>query len=172
MLDGGLAAWTHDKHEVTTVAPAAAQRGKLSALTLRPLIASAEYVHDHAAKPGVSLIDARSASFYDGIPPSRSRGTPSRLGHIPGAVNIPFDTMNEETGQLKPAEALRAIFTKAGIHPGDTVVAYCHVGQQATAVLFAARSLGHPVLLYDGSFDDWNKRLDFPVENPSAKGKP
>ena len=36
--------------------------------------------------------------------------------------------------------------------PGDTVIGYCHIGQQATAMLFAARTLGHPVLLYDGSF--------------------
>jgi thiosulfate/3-mercaptopyruvate sulfurtransferase len=37
-------------------------------------------------------------------------------------------------------------------------------------MLFAARSLGHPVLLYDGSFEDWSAHADYPVENPSAKG--
>ena len=41
--------------------------------------------------------------------------------------------------------AIEALFRKAGVKPGDTVVAYCHVGQQATAVIFAARLLGHPV---------------------------
>jgi thiosulfate/3-mercaptopyruvate sulfurtransferase len=44
------------------------------------------------------------------------------------------------------------------------VVAYCHIGQQATAVLFAARTLGHPVRLYDGSFEDWSRRTELPVE--------
>jgi thiosulfate/3-mercaptopyruvate sulfurtransferase len=53
--------------------------------------------------------------------------------------------------------------------PGDTVIAYCHIGQQATAVLFAARTLGHPVLLYDGSFEDWSRHAGFPVEGPEAK---
>jgi 3-mercaptopyruvate sulfurtransferase SseA len=38
--------------------------------------------------------------------------------------------------------------------------------------LFAARVAGHPVLLYDGSFEDWSHHADFPVENPSAKGRP
>jgi thiosulfate/3-mercaptopyruvate sulfurtransferase len=49
------------------------------------------------------------------------------------------------------------------VKPGDTVIAYCHIGQQATAAIFAARTLGHPVLLYDGSFEDWSKRADAPV---------
>jgi thiosulfate/3-mercaptopyruvate sulfurtransferase len=169
VLDGGFDEWVREKREVTTDAPAA-KPGKLSALAIRPLIVGAEYVRDHAKTPGVSIVDARSASFYDGIPPSR--GTPQRLGHIPGAKSIPFNSVNEATAKLKPAEELRAMFAKAGVQPGDTVVAYCHVGQQATAVLFAARTLGHPVLLYDGSFDDWNKRTELPVVNPSAAGKP
>jgi thiosulfate/3-mercaptopyruvate sulfurtransferase len=38
-------------------------------------------------------------------------------------------------------------------------------------VLFAARTLGHPVLLYDGSFQDWNRHADWPVDNPSESGK-
>ena len=63
-------------------------------------------------------------------------------------------------------EAIKAMFEKAGVHPGDTVVAYCHIGQQATAVLFAARTLGHPVMLYDGSFDEWNKLTQYAVEKP------
>ena len=35
-------------------------------------------------------------------------------------------------------------------------------------MLFAARTLGYRVLLYDGSFEDWSRR-DLPVENPSVK---
>ena len=52
------------------------------------------------------------------------------------------------------------MFEKAGVKANDTVVGYCHIGQQATAMLFAARSLGHPVLLYDGSFQDWSRHDD------------
>jgi 3-mercaptopyruvate sulfurtransferase SseA len=34
-------------------------------------------------------------------------------------------------------------------------------------MLFAARTLGFKVLLYDGSFEDWSRRPDFPLENPA-----
>ena len=56
--------------------------------------------------------------------------------------------------------------------PDDTVIGYCHIGQQTTAMLFAARTLGHKVLLYDGSFEDWSRHTDYPVENPAKKDHP
>lgn len=167
VMDGGLEAWAKEDRPVTDVVPPAPAPGKLSALTLRPLIVDANYVRAHGAKTGVSIVDARASSFYNGIP--SGRGEPAKLGHIPGAKSIPFTEVSDSAGKLKPADQLRAIFAKAGVQPSDTVVGYCHIGQQATAMLFAARSLGHPILLYDGSFSDWSMHADYPVELPAAK---
>lgn len=173
VMDGGLEAWVRDKGQVTDVVPSPAQPGKLSTLSVRPIVVDAEYVQAHVGKPGVSVVDARSAVFYDGVsrPSGRTGGPPPRLGHVPGAKSLPFDEVNDDQIKLKSAEQLLALFTKAGVQPGDTVIGYCHIGQQATAMLLAARSLGHPVLLYDGSFEDWSRHADFPVELP-PKGKP
>ena len=55
------------------------------------------------------------------------------------------------------------MFEQAGVRKGDTVIGYCHIGQQATAMLFAARAAGYKTVLYDGSFEDWSRR-DLPVE--------
>ena len=98
--------------------------------------------------------------WYDGV----EFGPRSRKGHIAGAKSLPFSEVTDDNGRLKSADQLTSLFTKAGVGPKDTVVAYCHIGQQATAVLFAARTLGHPVLLYDGSFQDWAGRPELPVE--------
>jgi len=168
VMDGGLEAWARENRPVTDVVPPAPQAGKLSALALRPLVVDANYVNAHAKTPGVSIVDARARAYYDGTPRDRSEpGT--RLGHIPGAKSVPFTEVQNDDGTLKSNEQLVEVFTKAGVQPKDTVVGYCHIGQQATAMLFAARALGHPVLLYDGSFTQWEKLTQLPVENPAAK---
>jgi len=94
---------------------------------------------------------------------------PHKTGHIEGAVNVPFSEITNGASQFKTVDELRALFTAAGVKPGDTVVAYCHIGQQATATIFGARLLGFPVLLYDGSFEEWSRLPNAPVTNPSVK---
>ena len=84
-------------------------------------------------------------------------------------MNVPFSSLFDDEAKLRPQGELDAIFAKAGVRRGDTVIAYCHIGQQATAVLFAARSLGHPVLLYDGSFEDWSRHAGFPAAGPGGR---
>jgi len=168
IMDGGLEAWVRENRPVTDVVTPA-QPGKLSDLKLRPIVVDANYVRAHEKSAGVSIVDARDGSFYDGVPRGGGRGDGGRPGHIPGAKSVPFTEVHNPDGTLKPVDQLQALFAKAGVQPGDTVVGYCHIGQQATAMLFAARTLGHPVLLYDGSFTDWEKHTDLRVENPSAK---
>jgi thiosulfate/3-mercaptopyruvate sulfurtransferase len=166
-LDGGLQAWTAAAHPVSTEV-ASATRGTLAPLTIKPIIVDAAFVQAHAKTPGFAIVDARAASFYDGVQVGGQRGGPKKLGHIPGAVSAPFDEFADGDGKLKSPADIKALFDKAGVKPTDTVIGYCHVGQQATAMLFAARTLGHPVLLYDGSFEDWARR-DLPVELPAGK---
>jgi thiosulfate/3-mercaptopyruvate sulfurtransferase len=165
-LDGGLGGWTAAGRALSPVAPPA-KTGTLAPLKIRPIVVDAAFVQSHVGKPGFVIVDARNTPFYDG---TRAGGAPPKNGHIPGAVSAPYDQFargDEARGEtwLKPAAEVEALFTSAGVKPGDTVVAYCHIGQQATAALFAARTLGHNVLLYDGSFQDWSKR-DLPVELP------
>lgn len=161
-LDGGLQGWTAAGNPVSKDAPLA-KRGTLAPLKLRPLIVDAAFVQSHERTPGFAIVDARNTEFYDGSKGGGQRGQTKKFGHIPGAVSAPFDQFASEDGHLKSAADIKAIFDKAGVKPGDTVIGYCHVGQQATAMLFAARLAGHDVLLYDGSFEDWNNR-DLPIE--------
>ena len=70
--------------------------------------------------------------------------------------------MHDALTQSRPA-VIQAIFTAVGVKPGDHLSVYCPFGQQATAVLFAAREVGISAVLYDGSFEDWALH-DQPVE--------
>ncbi len=158
ILDGGLPAWVAAGGEVTAEAPAAPSRGRITPRA-RNVVVEADWLAKRLDGAGIALIDARTPNFYDG---SESGGQP-RAGHIPGAKNVAFPTIVDEGDRFKSPEALNALLAEAGAGPGKTVVAYCHIGQQATLVYFAARRLGYDVRLYDGSFQDWSRRMDLPV---------
>ena len=168
LLDGGSDAWVKDGRPLTTEVPPATT-GKLSPLKIQQTVVDASFVNAQREKPGFVLIDGRLPAFFNGTQTGGSAQKPHRTGHIAGARNVPYTDTLDADQKLKPAEALAALFSAAGAKPGDTVVAYCHIGQQATAVAFAARTLGFKVVLYDGSFEDWSRRLELPVTNPAKK---
>ena len=158
LLNGGLAAWKGAGKAVTGVVPPAA-RGTLATPTHQQLVVDAAFVSSVPFRQGYKLVDARAPVFYKGVEPTMN----GKAGHIRGAINIPFTDVTD-ANRVFDRDRLAALFERAGVKPGDTLVAYCHVGQQATAVMFAARLLGHPVLLYDGAFQDWAVNDRGPVE--------
>ena len=173
LLDGGMGAWVREGNKVTDQVPAK-RVGTLAPLKTKPIVVNAAYVKAHIGKPGVSIVDGRDASFYDGVRNGNTHGAQQRFGHIASAKSVPFTEVADDRLFFKSPNDLAALFAKAGVQRGDTIVGYCHVGQQATAMLFAARSLGYPVLLYDGSFQEWSRLTPaeaYPVENPSSASK-
>ena len=169
LLDGGLDAYTRAGGTVTKDVPAA-KTGTLAPLKIRPIVVDAATVKSRIGAPGFAIVDGRDAEFYDGVETGSGHNNEKhRTGHIHGALSIPFTSITDDRVMLKSNEELAALFTKAGVKANDTVIGYCHIGQQTTAMLFAARTLGHPVLLYDGSFQDWSRHKDYPVDNPSDK---
>ncbi len=171
LLDGGQPAWVRAGHPVTAEA-VAPPVGKLSPLRLRNSIVDAKFVLERRDSPGFALVDARDAGYYDGVETGGAPEHPHRAGHIAGAHSVPFDSTTTDDLHLRSEKALRELFAGAGVASGDVVIAYCHIGQQATAVLFAARSLGHEVRLYDGSFEEWSRLPQRPVEKPPASRRP
>ena len=167
LLDGGTVSWRRAGLPLTKEPPAAAVPGTLTHAPDRSIVVDYAWVQAHAHSPGIRIVDARHPVFYEGpgMPEHNAKG-----GHIAGAVSLPFGTMSDDSAKFYPLDDLRQKFAAAGIEPSDTVVA-CHVGQQATAVLFSARLLGHPIKLYDGSMADWNQRK-LPLENAKAPKSP
>jgi thiosulfate/3-mercaptopyruvate sulfurtransferase len=151
LLNGGFAAWQAAGNAVTSDAPKI-MPGTLHNRQAKPVVVDAAFVQGLSGRAHYRLIDARAPVFYKGDEP-----TFGKRGHIPGAINIPFSDVSDARG-LIDRDRLARVFAAAGVTPGDTVVAYCHVGQQATAVIFAARLLGYSTMLYDGAFQDWATR--------------
>jgi thiosulfate/3-mercaptopyruvate sulfurtransferase len=164
LLDGGLAEWKKEGHAIATDATQLTP-GHLSPLKMQPIVVDANFVQSHMKAPGYDLIDAREAMFYGGLV-AKLDGD----GHIPGAKSLPYTSVMNSDGKFKSTEELRQMFTQAGYKPGDHVIAYCQVGGQSSAVMFAGRTVGLDMQLYDGSFQDWSKR-HLPIETSSAADK-
>lgn len=160
ILDGGLRGWIAEGRPTTSDA-SVAERGDFTPVLQANVLARIDWVRGKLSDPGVCLIDARDRRFYTGEHP----GMMPRAGRIPGASSIPFTSVvEEETLVFKSDDELRQMFVRAGAEPGDTVVTYCHIGQQASLVYYVARNLGYEARMFDGSFEEWSKRDDLPVE--------
>jgi thiosulfate/3-mercaptopyruvate sulfurtransferase len=159
LLDGGFPEWQRAGRAVTAEVKAP-KPAKLEPCAQSDVIANLDLVKSSLKKPGVGLIDSRTKNFYTGETPGRNM----RPGHIPGAVSIPFLTLLDESGKFHAPEVLERHFTDAGVKKGDRVVSYCHIGQQATVVYFAARYLGYDARMFDGSFEERSRNADLPVE--------
>ena len=152
VLDGGWNAWLSAPHSITKENP----KMEAARFTARIRPATAVDTKTIAARlgiPGSLLLDARI--------PSRYRGENETLdpvaGHIPGAVNRPWQLNLETDGRFKTTAELRKEFgeTLTGRAP-ERVTHYCGSGVTACHNLLAMEVAGLTgSLLYPGSWSEW-----------------
>jgi thiosulfate/3-mercaptopyruvate sulfurtransferase len=165
VLNGGMPAWQTEKRALATGAVSASAPGKLTPCAQNDVIARLDYVKSSLNSPGVRIVDARDPKVYSG----ENERAGISAGHLEGAANVYYNDLLDDAGKLKPETDLRKLFTDAGIKPGDRLVTYCFIGQQASALYTVARYLGYDARMYDGSMDEWTKHPELSVVNPHKK---
>lgn len=152
LMDGEIDTWAA-AGQPTVTAPAVLP-AKSYAPTLKPeLLATYEYVHSGTPQ----IVDARTGDEF-------------KEGSIPGAINIPYESVL--TGKrIKDEASLKLLFSS--LAKDRPVVVYTNTGVKASMVWFALETLGYDARLY--SWQDWQAnqpRLDIMLRKATADPNP
>ena len=124
------------------------------------VVVSADWLADRLDE--VRVVDVRDAWEYEGI------------GHIPGAVSLPFDefrTRDGDEGMLPGEERWADLMGGLGIDADDAVVAYDDMhGVFAARFVVTAMVYGHQDLhLLDGDYSSWMQAHETTTEVPDVE---
>lgn len=105
-----------------------------------------------AAPNHYTLIDAREAARFSG----KEEPIDPVAGHIPGALNSPWQGFTRDDGFCKTLDEQRQQWDKLGIAASNKpLVVYCGSGVTACVNLLSLQLCGYPAQLYPGSWSDW-----------------
>jgi thiosulfate/3-mercaptopyruvate sulfurtransferase len=145
-------------------------------LQVRPEVAaSTQEVIAAAQRRDVQLVDARTVEEYRGEDIRAIRG-----GHIPGALNIPYEQnwVDPDTGEklarrqvrdtlgmaLKGTEELKRLYS--ALDPAKETIVYCQSGVRAAQTAVVLEQLGfRNVKVYDASWLGYAGVLSAPAAN-------
>jgi thiosulfate/3-mercaptopyruvate sulfurtransferase len=154
VLAGGLAGWPGEVE--TGVVELERSRAELTPnFEAFPTL---DEVRSRLDDPSFALVDVRREDEYAG-----REGYPCdpRQGHIPGARHVEVSTLFAGPGRPKSPEEIREL---VGLPENAALVAYCHSGSRSGLASLALRSAGYDARNYVGSWHEWSRHADLPVE--------
>jgi thiosulfate/3-mercaptopyruvate sulfurtransferase len=155
ILIGGMAAWDGEVamgHVELVPVREADLEPNLHALPTRDELSSR--LDDSA----LTILDVRRDDEYTG-----RAGSPCdpRQGHIPGAKHVEVGNLYAGPGVPESPQRIREL---VGAPEGAEIVAYCHSGSRSALATLALRSAGYDARNYAGSWHEWSRHPELPLE--------
>jgi thiosulfate/3-mercaptopyruvate sulfurtransferase len=150
LLNGGFKAWVDAGGDVETSVPGV--KGRIAAVSKGLSYSGSCDIGGlrDAQGRGCMVIDSREERRYQGL----EEPIDPVAGHIPGALNQPWQKITDSTGKLVDEQAMRKRWGE--VLGAQEVVVYCGSGVTACVNLFSLASLGRDdAVLYAGSWSDW-----------------
>lgn len=152
LLDGGLAAWQAAGLPLTEDAPCIAPAPPYGGRPGGMPVVDTPTLEQRLAAGTVTLLDVRAEARYAG----EVEPIDPVAGHVPGAINAPFQACIDAQGRFLPAEALNRHFTALLEGRTAPLVVMCGSGITACHGIFALTLGGFPgAALYAGSWSEW-----------------
>jgi thiosulfate/3-mercaptopyruvate sulfurtransferase len=161
MLDGGVSAWQAAAYGFDEGQGIKDQQSSAKYSIQGDLVMSTLQVKNGLADKDLLLVDARAAGRFNGD----NEPIDTVAGHIPGAVNYPYDGNLDGSGLFKATDDIRREHLKlVGNNPSSETVHMCGSGVTACHNLFAAELAGlEPSKLYVGSWSEWIRDPSRPI---------
>ena len=167
VLDGGWQAWVSAGAPVSFAVPPTPDTDPLHLHADPERIISSDDLLDEVERGTLQIFDVRTEDEFEG---RNDRGN-ARAGRLPGAINLEWNLLLENSAdqkavrRLRPEAELRSLVDGLGLDPARPVVTHCQAAIRATHTAFVLELMGFPpVRVYDGSAEEWANREDTPLE--------